>query len=172
MREVRDGKYSRAGEKAKLAILSADEQTRRMQQAVARRAYEIFERRGSASWHELEDWRQAEAELVSPLCCGRMTVGDDLWVGADAAAFQEGTTEIWVAPRKITICGKPRRDRVDAHRQKIGTRPRGEMVFHVLDLPIEIDPSHVTAKFNGPSLEILLRKVQARPRQQAQAAAA
>lgn len=172
MRVERDGKHSRTGEKAKLAILSADEQTRRMQQAVARRAYEIFERRGSASWHELEDWRQAEAELVSPLCCGRTTVDGNLWIGADAAAFQEGTTEIWVAPRKITICGKPRSNKVDAHRQRIGTRPDEAMIFHVLDLPVEIDPSYVTAKFNGPSLEILLRKAQAKPPQQAPAAAA
>lgn len=165
-------KHSKAGEKPKIVTVDAHEQARRVQEAVARRAYQIFESRGSASWHELEDWRQAEAELVSPLCCGQMTLGDNLWIGTNAAAFQEGTTEIWVAPRKITICGKPLRDRVIAHRQNIGIRPGGELVFHVLDLPIEIDPSHVTAKFNGPSLEILLRKVQARPQQQAQAAAA
>jgi HSP20 family molecular chaperone IbpA len=172
MRVVRDGKHSRIDEKAKLAILSADEQTKRMQQAVARRAYEIFETRGATSWHELEDWRQAEAELVSPLCCGRMTLNGNLWVGADAAAFQEGTIEIWVAPHKITICGKPRRDRVDAHRQHIGARPNGTMIFHVLDLPLEVDPSSVTAKFNGPSLELLLRKAQAKSQRQAQSAAA
>ncbi len=172
MRTGRDGKHSRTGEQAKLAILSADEQTRRMQQAVACRAYEIFETRGATPWNQLEDWRQAEAELISPLCCGRMTVDSNLWVGADAAAFQEGTIEIWVAPRKITICGEPRRDKVDVHRQHLGPRPAGEMVFHVLDLPVEIDPSSVTAKFNGPSLEIFLRKAQATPQQKAQAAAA
>lgn len=172
MRVVRDGKHSRIDEKAKLTILSADEQTKRMQQAVACRAYEIFETGGATSPHELEDWRQAEAELVSPLCCGRMAVDGNLWVGADAAAFQEGTIEIWVAPHKITICGKPRRDKVDAHRQHIGARPDGTMIFHVLDLPVEIDPSSVTTKFNGPSLEILLRKAHAKPQPQAQAAAA
>lgn len=167
-----DKKHSKAGEKPEIIVVDANEQARRVQEAIARRAYEIFERRGSASWHELEDWGKAEAELVSPLCCGRMTVGDNLWIGTDAAVFQEGTTEIWVAPRKVTICGKPRCDRVIALRENIGIRPDGGLVFHVLDLPIEIDPSHVTAKFNGPSLEILLRKVQARPQQQAQAAAA
>jgi hypothetical protein len=172
MRAERDGKHLRTGEKVKLAIIAADEQTRRMQEAVARRAYVIFESRGSAPWHELEDWRQAECELVSPLCCGRMTVGDSLWVGADIAVFEEGTIEIWVAPHKITICGKPRVDKVDAHRKHVGPRPGGEMNFHVLDLPVEIDPFHVTAKFNGPSLEILFRKAQAKPQQEAQAIAA
>lgn len=107
MKAERNGKHSRAGERVKLAIIAADEQTRRTQEAVAHRAYAIFESRDSASWHELENWRQAESELVSPLCCGRMTVGDSLWVGTDIAAFQEDTVEIWVAPLKITICGKP-----------------------------------------------------------------
>jgi hypothetical protein len=172
MKAERDGKHSRAGEKVKLAIIAADEQTRRTQEAVARRAYAIFASRGCAPRHELEDWRQAECELVSPFCCGRMTVGDSLWVGADAAAFQEGTIEIWVAPRKITICGKPRVEKVGAHRKHSEPRPGGEMIFHVLDLSVEVDPSHVTAKFNGPSLEILLRTMQAKPQQEAQAAAA
>lgn len=32
-------------------------------EAVARRAYELFEQRGSEHGHEEEDWRQAEAEI-------------------------------------------------------------------------------------------------------------
>jgi hypothetical protein len=165
-------KHSRAIDKVKLAIVDADEQTRRMQEAVARRAYAIFESRGSAGWHELEDWRQAESDLITPLCCGQMTVGDNLWVGADTAALQEGTIEVWIAPRKITVCGAPRMDKMDAHRKQLGPRPEEEMIFHVRDLTVEIDPSRVTAKFNGPSLEILLRLAQAKLREIAHAAAA
>src|SRR6202521_5951568 len=150
-------KHSRTGEQVKVIAVNASEQTRRVQEAVARRAYEIFEIRGSASWHELEDWRQAESELVRPRCSGQMSLNDALWMGADAGIFEEGTIEIWVAPRKITICGKPRVSKVDAHRKHIGPRPGGEMIFHALDLPVEVDPSHVTTKFNGSSLEILSR---------------
>ncbi len=172
MRVERDRKQSRAGDTVKLVIVGADEQTRRVQQAVARRAYAIFESRGSAPWHELEDWRQAERDLVSPLCSGRMLVGDNLWVGAEVAAFEKGTIEVWLAPRRITICGKPRADRVDGHQKHTGPHTDGEMIFRVLDLPMEIDPSHVTAKFSGPSLEILLGKQPAKPQQKAQVAVA
>ena len=87
-------------------------------------------------------------------------------------SFEEGSIEIWVAPRKMTICGKPRVDKADARRKHIGSHPAGEMIFHALDLPVEIDPSHVTAKFNESSLEIPLRKAPAKPRQEARAAAA
>jgi Protein of unknown function (DUF2934) len=172
MRVGNDEKRSKKGERVKLTITDANEQTRRMQAAVARRAYAIFESRGSGSWHELDDWRQAESELVSPLCCGRMTVDDRLWIGTDAGVFEQGTIEIWVAPRKITICGKPRAEKVDAHRKQIGPCPGREMIFRVLDLSLDVDPSQATVKFNGPSLEILVRKAQVKTRQEARAAAA
>jgi len=134
-----------------------------VQQALARRAYEIFESRGSASWHELEDWRQAESEVMRPRCSGQMTLDGNLWVGTDAASFEEGTIEIWVAPRQVTICGKARVAEESPASERNGPRPYREMIFHVLEPSAEIDPARVTAKFNGPSLEIFLRKAAAKP---------
>jgi len=161
-----DKKRAKKGEKVKLAVTDAKEQMRRVQEAVAHRAYAIFESRGSGSWHELQDWHQAESELVRPLNCGRTTVGDRLWIGTDVGTVEQGTIEIWVAPRKITICGKPRADK-DA--QGIGPRSGGERIFRVLDLCLDVDPSSATAKLHGPSLEIIVRKVQAKPRRAAAA---
>jgi HSP20 family molecular chaperone IbpA len=162
-------KCAKNGKKVKLTIIDANEQMRRMQDAVAHRAYAIFESRGSGSWHELQDWGQAESELIRPLSCGRTTVGDRLWIGTDARIFEQGTIEIWVAPRKITICGEPRSDKGV---QGIGPRSGEETIFRVLDLCLDVDPSHITAKLRGPSLEILVRKAQAKPRQEVRAAAA
>jgi HSP20 family molecular chaperone IbpA len=162
-------KRAKKGGKVKLAITDANEQMRRVQEAVAHRSYTIFESRGSGSWHELQDWAQAESELVRPLSCGRTTVGDRLWIGTDAGTFEQGTIEIWVAPRKITICGKPRADK-DV--QGIGPRSGEERIFRVLDLCLDVDPSSATAKLHGPSLEILVRKAQTKSRQEARAAAA
>lgn len=164
-----DKKRAKKDEKVKLTITDAKEQIRRVQEAVAHRAYAIFESRGSGPWHELQDWDQAESELVRPLNCGRTTVGDRLWIGTDVGTFEQETIEIWVAPRKITICGKPRADK-DA--QGIGPRSGGERIFRVLDLCLDVDPSSTTAKLHGPSLEILVRKVQAKSRRETRAAAA
>jgi Protein of unknown function (DUF2934) len=157
------------GKRVKLTIIGGNEQKRRMQEAVAHRAYAIFESRGSGFWHELQDWGQAESELVRPLSCGRTPLGDRLWIGTDAGIFEAGTIEIWLAPRKITICGKPRADKGV---QGIGPRFREERIFRVLDLCLDIDPSRATAKLQGLSLEILVRKARAKPRQEARAAAA
>lgn len=147
------------GQAVQVTLMDADEQARRTAAVIACRAYEIFESRGSAAWHELEDWRQAESELMRPLCHGRMPVGDGLWVGTDAAIFEEGTIEIWVAARRLTICGKPRiKGQAAAGTQN---RPVGmEKIFRLADLPFDVDPSTVTAKFNGQSLEMFLKKAQ------------
>ena len=148
----------RTDEDIKLTPLNADEQAKRIQQAISRRAYEIFRRRGCAPLHELEDWHQAESELVQPCCCGSMALNGDLWLGTDASRFDEGTIEVWLAPRRITICGKLR-----TGKKRTGSDSQAQMIYRVVDLPLEVDPLAVTTQFNGPSLEIVLRKAQARP---------
>ena len=149
------------GEVPKIAVLSAIEQERRIEEAVAHRAFEIFESRCRLAGHELEDWRQAEAELESPRCFGQMSLEGTLWVSTDVAMFEPGTIEIWLAPRKLTVCGVP----WDAILRPVANRSclssDRELIFHVLDLNCEVDPEEVIAKIDDAlSLEISLRKVE------------
>lgn len=50
--------------KARATTESARTTTDQFQAQVRLRAYELYERRGSQEGHELDDWLQAEAELV------------------------------------------------------------------------------------------------------------
>ncbi len=164
-------KRSRATENIGIAAVDAEEQARRIHAAIARRAYEIFENRGSGL-HEQEDWRQAESALLQPFCVGRMSLDDSLWVSMDGTHFQEGTINLWVAPRRLTVCGKPRAKRQAASLLPRNSHPEEDLVFREVALPIEIDPANVRARFNGRALEILLRKAQAKPKVAVRAAAA
>ena len=147
------------GDTPKIVAVDAFEQTRRVQEAIGHRAFEIFESRGSIPGHELEDWRQAETELTGARCSGQIKRDGSLWVNAGAALFQPDTTEIWVSPRKLTICGKPHVLRSSSVVRQEGPCRKGEMIFHVIDLACEVDPSRVTAKFDdAASLEIVLEK--------------
>jgi len=171
MRLERAEKHSRAGEKIGIATVDAEEQARRIHAAIARRAFEIFEDRGSGA-HEEDDWRQAESALLGSFCIGRMSLDDSLWLSMDATHFQEGTINIWVAPRRLTVCGKPRAKRQAAGLLPKSSHPGEELMFREVRLPIEIDPANVTARFNGRALDILLRKAQAKPDEAVRAAAA
>jgi Protein of unknown function (DUF2934) len=155
--QIRD-RHCRAGEKVKVIAMDVREQERRVQTEIARRAYEIFKDRSSLSGHELEDWRQAEADVICLSYYGRMVVDAGLWIGTDAEMFEEGSIEILVSARRITICGKQNADKKISTQRSI--RP-GAIIFQVINLGCEVDPSAVKTKIDGPSLEILLRTVQA-----------
>ena len=133
--------------------VSAAEQRRRIDQAIARRAYEIFESRGAAGWHELEDWRQAESEVRCRLCFGLTTSLDSVLVDCDSGSFEKGSIELWVEPRQITICGKPLRPKLLAS----GPAPVYQgTVFRVIVLPAVVDPKGVFANWKSSFLELRL----------------
>jgi HSP20 family molecular chaperone IbpA len=163
-------RHSRSGERISIEVIDANEQARRIHSAIAQRAFEIFERRGTGAY-EQEDWRQAESALLRPLCVGRMSLDHSLWVSMDAAHFEEGTIQIWVAPRRLTVCGKPRARRQGVTSEPDVPHPYENMMFREVGLPVEIDPSNVAAHFNGQFLEILLKQAQVMPQKAAKAAA-
>jgi HSP20 family molecular chaperone IbpA len=139
--------------KIKLMSVDSDEQARRIEEAIARHAYEIFERRGGTGWHELEDWRQAESEVRGKLCFSLSTADGSFHVGFNVAHFEEGTIEIWVAPLQLTISGKPIRKK----EQTGGTAPSYErVVFRTIVLPAEIEPTRAVASAKCNFVEICL----------------
>jgi hypothetical protein len=98
------------------------EQARRVEEAIGRRAYQIFERRGGMGWHELEGWRQAESEVRSKLCFSLSSSDDSLLVGFDVARFEQGSVEVWIAPQQMTIGGKPIRHKEQAQERCVHTK--------------------------------------------------
>ena len=133
--------------------VSSAEQARRIDQTIARRAYEVFERRGGMGWHELEDWRQAESEVRSKLCVGLTSTDDALLVSCNLCGFEEGTVEVWTAPRQMTICGKPIRHKEQA--AKAAPLYEG-IVFRTIALPVEVEPSRAAANVKRSFVEIRL----------------
>lgn len=134
--------------------VASEEQDRRIDAAIAKRAYEIFEKRGGMGWHELEDWRQAEAEIRSTLCFGLTTRDHTVVIGTDAARFQPETIEIWAAPRQITVCGKSCSH--EAHRFNTHSNAAEHMIFCQIHLPCAVDCTGAKVNLHGRFLEIQL----------------
>lgn len=137
--------------------VNSTEQARRIDEAIAHRAYEIFERRGGMGWHELEDWRRAESEVRSKRCVGVTSSDDALIVSCDVAGFEEDSVEIWAAPRRITICGKP----IKHQEPKPGSYPYRGVIFRVVPLSVEVEPTRITTNVKRHFLEIRLPMVRA-----------
>ena len=140
----------------------AEEQTRRVEEATAKRAYQIFEKRGGMAWHELEDWRQAECELHGNLCLSKTTDDHNVVIETDPGGFARGTLEIWAAPTRLTLSGdwRPRRPNRAA-----GADPCSPLhhIFRSIELPGPVDPGKAQAYVRNQYLEIKLPQAAAVP---------
>src|SRR5579872_4465006 len=88
---------------------STDEVFDRVQKtydAIARRAFEIFDTNGRWLGHELEDWVRAESELLHPVHLEITETGNNLSARAEVPGFTTKELTIDVEPRRLTITGK------------------------------------------------------------------
>jgi HSP20 family molecular chaperone IbpA len=79
-----------------------------MLDAIARRAYDIFEAKGRIKGRDLDNWLQAEAELFerTPLNIGESQ--DSVTVLAEVHDFTPKELEIDLEPKRVTIIGRGR----------------------------------------------------------------
>ncbi len=159
MRLETSHRRTRSKESVHVMAVGAEEQAQRVHEAVARRAFKIFETHKEAGPQEVQDWARAESEVIHPFCGGRMPINGKLWVGTDPSAFQEGSIEVWVAPHRLTVCGVRRagEEALPCGESRI---PQQEMIYEVIDLREEVDPSHVAAEVRSSTLEIILEKAE------------
>ena len=158
MRRTSSSERSWHGRYLKITPLKPVERDARIHDAIAQRAFQICEKRNCVPGHQLEDWRRAESETLRPLSCGYIVLDDKIGLSTDAACFDEGEIEICVEPRRVTICGGQRACKTGDMNEKAVSSLNGNLIFRTLDLPMQIEPSQVTARFKGRTLEIDLPK--------------
>lgn len=133
---------------------------RELHGAIARRAYELFERRGCLHSHDLEDWLQAESEILHPC---RLDLRE-----SDAAIVLRAEVPGTFTPKQFQISVEPRRLIISAERKITATITDGkgtheeltrQRLLRVHSLPKEVDPSKSTATLVGETLEVHMPKI-------------
>ncbi|HVN08174.1 MAG TPA: DUF2934 domain-containing protein [Patescibacteria group bacterium] len=155
-------RFAPRAQEIKICQVVGNELNDKIHEAVAWRAFQFYEQEGCAPGHELGHWERAESEVVRPLDCGVLSQDHRVCLTTDAAIFDDGAVELFVEPWRLTICG------FDRSRRPVPTPPgepaqkRRDFIFRVHDFNVEIDPTGVAARFNGPVLNIYLPKAYAR----------
>ena len=144
------------GRHLKVTRVTPEERAGIIRATTAKEAFRISESRGFKPGHEMEDWRQAESEIVRPLDCGFLVSDHRIELSTDAACFGEGEIEICVEPRHLTICGTERACTPGAASKSADSRSADRSIIRSLELPLEIEPSGVSARFKGRMIEIEL----------------
>ncbi len=124
---------------------------------IARRAYEIFESRGHVHGDDREDWFLAESELLIPVKFHLSISGEHLTARAEVSGFKRQEIKVSLEPHRLSISGKtePAKDKPERHPH---SHRHAQLMFHVIDLPCEVDLSTAKATFNDGRLEVVMPK--------------
>lgn len=131
-----------------------------IQNAIARRAYELFEGHGRTNGHDIDDWIEAKVEVVR-------AYGHDLKESAEAIVFKAElpcsfTTDqlnVSVEPRRLMLSGETELDVIRGGDTPAHTEKRTQRIFGVEELPVDVDPCQAAANLKGDLLEVVMPRV-------------
>jgi Protein of unknown function (DUF2934) len=151
---------------------ASDALKKKMNDAVAWRAFELYESHGWAAGHDRENWLQAEADVVRPLDCGTIVQDHRVCLTTNISCFAPGTLELWIEPHRITLCGPNPSRRLERTGPAAAGSGLRNLLFLTHELDSKVEPAEVTVRFNGPAMHIYVRRAALKPQMAAMAHAA
>lgn len=156
---------STSGDPTEVQFLVAQvliERGKEIHDLIARRAYEIFERRGHIHGFDIADWLWAESELLYP-CRHDLRELCDMFVlkGEVPGSFTRANIALSVEPHRLTVSGERKVDAICGDSEGTHIESVAERIFRIHELPGEIDPSRTTAVLRGNILEVVMPKAAA-----------
>ncbi|HZW97073.1 MAG TPA: DUF2934 domain-containing protein [Candidatus Eremiobacteraceae bacterium] len=128
-----------------------------VQLAIARRAFELFEKRGREQGHDWEDWFQAESEVLHPVSIASFESEDRLSLHANVLGFGEKELQVSVEPKRVAILGKKEVAATQAEREKterVDSYP--DQILRIIDLPTAVDPEGAVVELQAGLLKFEL----------------
>jgi len=138
--------------------VSMIERVNAMFDAIAQRAYTIFENNGRSFGHELDNWFQAETELLHPVHVDISESGNAVNIKAEVPGFNEKELEINVEPNRLVISGKRESKKDEKKGKTVYSETCSDQIFRVIELPAEVETEKVTATLKNGILHLELPK--------------
>ncbi len=137
-----------------------------VQLAIARRAFELFEKRDREHGHNEEDWFRAESELLRPVSIMTHESAERLSLHANVFGFAEHELLISIEPKRIAILGQKEAVTTETGTGKIEYIDwYPDQILRVIDLPMEIDPEGAVVELQAGMLKFELPKVAEQPKE-------
>ncbi len=130
----------------------------RIHNAIARRAFEIFEGKGALLGHELDDWFKAETELLHPIHLNISESAEALQIEAEVPGFDVKDLEVNVEAQHLTISGKKQTTEENKKGRTVYKEQCSNEILRVVDLPTEVDTAKATATLKNGVLALTLTK--------------
>lgn len=149
-----------APEATSLKIVEHDsllERVDRVRREIAQRAYEIFERTGKQSGRDLDNWFEAESQLLHPAHLSLTESDDFLNIEAEVGGFRAAELAVSLAANRLTITGKKEAKRENKNGAKMIYQEQcSSELLRIIDLPAEVDAAKSTATLRNGMLELTM----------------
>lgn len=129
-----------------------------VQLAIARRAFELFEKRNREHGHDSEDWFRAESELIRPVSIMIHESSEKLSLHANVFGFTEKELLVSIEPKRVAILGRKEIAAEAVGRELEFSDWYPDQILRVIDLPIEIDPDGAVVELQTGMLKFELPK--------------
>jgi HSP20 family protein len=139
---------------------SVTERIHRIYDAIARRAYELYEQDGRADGNDVRHWLQAEKEFLYPVSLNLEENAGDIVVRAEVPGFNANDLEVNVEPRRVIITGKRESKKETKEGESQITEELSEEIVRSLELPCEVDAGKVSATLKEGVLSIQMPKIE------------
>jgi len=130
-----------------------------LQLAIARRAFELFEKRGREHGHDWEDWFKAESEFLCPVSIATSESEDRVSIRANVLGFTENELHVSIEPRRLAIFGKRESTISQTEAGSIGLADQyPDQILRLIDLTTEVDPGRAVIELQAGMLKFELPK--------------
>jgi HSP20 family protein len=126
--------------------------------AIARRAFELFEGDGAIMGRDLDHWFRAEAELLHPAHVQVREADDAIVVDAEVPGFSANELELSLEPRRLTISGEKQSNNEQKKGNLLYSERCSKELLRSIELPVEVNISRATATLNNGILELIAPK--------------
>jgi HSP20 family molecular chaperone IbpA len=141
------------------AIVGRMDQIRAM---IAKRAYEFYERRGMKHGGDLDDWAQAEREVLHPCRHDLRESEEEIILRAEIpGSYKSSEVAVCIGPRTLIVIGERTVDATYWDGKETLAKAQPQRILRLHELPAEVDPSRSTAFLKKEILTVTMPKADA-----------
>lgn len=132
----------------------------RLEQGIRERAYQIFKARGDKHRDSVEDWLEAQLELLTPVELVLKEQKKNVVVEGNLKGFTPEEIEVEVGARDLRVFGSHTESKTGKKAGATETFSETRHFFQAMPLPCEVDVDNTKAKLlkNGKLVVTLPRK--------------
>ena len=137
------------------------ERLEHLNDAISRRAFELYEKEGRIDGQHLRHWLEAERAILRSVDMKLEDAEGEFVVLAELPGFTASDIEVSVEPQRVIISGKRELKEEDKQGDAVYVEQRSDEIFRTIELPAEVNVLKVTALLKDGVLTVQLPKAAA-----------